>query len=267
VRLVELVAPAAAGKSSLSRAVLGHRRARGRTWVDARSLVRPGRVPGGATLARMLGPRWAAGTRGDLLLAAPGEDAIARSLGAVADDWADFLSVVTAPGSTMAIGDDARIAALDLLARRWFVEAVQLRALLATALVDRPRSGLALLDEGLLHPYKVRAGVGPDLDRQARYLATVPLPDVVLHLDVPDGLVVERLVRLAAERPDRLRLALLPIDDPAALAAAVARDRDAVTAAVETARSRGASVHTIDGSLDLDTQVERVLAVTREATA
>lgn len=270
MRLVELVAPAAAGKSVLTRGLLAAHRPRGRRrrWVDARRLIRPARVPGGSGLARLLPERaWADRAR-DLLLGAPGEDAIARALVSVAEGWADFLTLVVDPVTVDDAGADARATVLALQSRRWFHEALEQRALIETHrrpdVADPSGDTLALLDEGLLHPYKIEAGVGRGTVRQERYLATAPLPDVVLSIAVPDAILVERLERLAIERPDRLRLAMLRIDDPDAIAAEVARGQALVARTLEEIRSRGGVVHIIDGSAPFAAQVEEAMLALEE---
>ena len=255
MRLVELVAPPGAGKSTLARALLRDRRSR--SWSDARDLVRPARLPGGVALARTrtlqrLPRGWRA-----VVLAAASEDDVSRALAAVAEDWRDFLAVTSRPDADDR--PDPRVAALSLLARRWFVEAVGLRALLACAVADGRRDGSALLDEGLLHPYKVDAGVGPDASARAGYLRSVPLPDIVVELRVPDEVLVDRLARLARERPERLRLAMIPASDRPALAAEVHRLQHEVGRSVEAARARGATIVGVDGTMPLPTQVAAIL--------
>lgn len=255
LRLVELVAPPGAGKSTLARALLSDRRAR--SWYDARDLVRPARLAGGVVLARTRTlQRLPRGWR-TVLLAAAGEDDVSRALAAVAEDWRDFLAVTARPDADDR--SDPRVAALSLLARRWFVEAVGLRALLEGAVADGHHGGSALLDEGLLHPYKVDAGVGPDASARADYLRSVPMPGVVVELRVPDEVLIDRLARLALERPERLRLAVIPASDRSALAAEVRRLQHEVGRSVEAARGRGATIVEVDATMPLPEQVAAIL--------
>lgn len=259
MRLVELVAPAGAGKSALARAAL--RRHRG-VLVDARALVRPGRLPGGVGLARRLPAGLARGRLRDLLLAAPTEDDIAAALRAVASPWSEFLALVaegpTAASPSVAAGPTAeRTVELALLARRWSLESLELRAGIEVALVAGVgRAGAALLDEGLLHPHKIDGAVGIDPARRERYRALVPMPALAVGLEVDPATLVARLERRATERPGHPRWAAVVAGD--GLAEHVERSIEDVARTLEVAAERGTAVVRLDGTLDPAEQADRL---------
>lgn len=260
MRLLELVAPAAAGKSVLAAALLRTRPRSG--WVDARRLVRPSRVPGGRPLTDVLPWRLTAGALGDILLGAPSEDATTRALLAVATDWDEFLALIAGAspdaGADGPSADDLRTRVLERVARRWFEDALARQALIVRAVADAAGDTTALLDEGLLHPYKLEAGAGPDPERRRRYRDTVPLPDVVVRPLVPVATIAERLERRAAHRPDALRLTLLAERGRAAFVDEAERTTQEVELMVSRARERGAVVIEVEGLAPLEQQVRAV---------
>lgn len=252
MRLVELVAAPGAGKSALSAALLADRRSG--AWIDARLLGREPRrgagpvlrLPGGATPRRS---RW--------LFAAPSEDRLAAALHALAASHPEFLDLVGACAGPA--GPEVDDPTLRLLARRWFVEALSTRALIESVRGSTAASTRALLDEGLLHPTKLDAGAGGDPARRAQYLATVPMPDLVVTIVQDADTIAERLQRRAAERPAQARLAVLARGGTAAFAEEAGRLTDVVTYVTDAARRRGVPVVELEGATPLGELVTAVL--------
>lgn len=243
--LVEFTGPPAVGKSSLVAA--GVRLGA----VDARrSVLRPRRSrPGSAGHA----PAAATRLRGPLLravadraLRAPDDAESEAALSAVAAEWATFLRLtLTGPGAD--VGTSDADAVLAIVERDWMFDALRLRALLEPICRS---SDLLLLDEGLTHPYKARAVVGPDPGATLQpYAACVPLPDVLVVLDDATDAIVARFRARYRAAPARARWASLgPAPSDAKLAAEIDRTRVAVEVIATTAEARGCRIVRIDAA-------------------
>lgn len=248
LRLVELVGPPGAGKSTLARAALAAARASGSIWVDARLLARRPRLRAPSDRALAIASR----RRGlaTLLLGAPDEAVIAEALDAAAPVLGPLLARAGRGPAT----DDAVLRGLGV---RWALDALAVRALVDAARRDRPAGTVALLDEGLTHPYKLAAldaapTPPPDI------LALVPLPDVLVRVEVPDDVLTARLRRRRDATPAAPRERSWAGE--AGLAAEVERLRTTTDAVVAVATRRGIPVLTIDGTASPQGAAEDLVA-------
>ena len=253
--LLELIGPPAVGKTTLVADAVrqGARDARRQLLRARHPLLRP---VADRARRRPTGRR----TVADRLLVPPGVAAGEAALADVADDWRDYLDLVLA-GLGRPAGPSGTDRTLAVMERGWLLEAVRLRALLEP-LRDGPDA--LLLDEGLTHPYKVHAAVGPDLADVERYAQHVPLPDVLVVIDADRAALVARLLaRRRAER-GRVRWAALPRGgDADAVAAEVDRVGTTVATVATIAERRGGTVVRIDTSAtDPSAAVRQLLDVT-----
>lgn len=241
--LVELVGPPAVGKTTLVAACVREGAA------DVRRTLLSPRHPLLAPLAerarRTPGPAGPRRALADRLLAAPDLASGEAALTAVASSWRPFLELVLAGPSGAPPSTDAGLT-LAVMERAWLLDAIRLRALVAT-LPDS--SDLALLDEGLTHPYKTLAAVGDDPARLERYAALVPLPDVLAVVDLDPDEHAQRLRARHGTGATRARWAALGDDvDAAALRAEIDRVRAVVDRVATAAATRGTPVVRIDAT-------------------
>lgn len=241
--LVELVGPPAVGKSTLVAACVRD----GATDVR-RTLLGP-RHPLLAPLAerarRTPGPDGPRRALADRLLAAPDLASGEAALTAVASSWRSFLELVLAGPSCPPPVSDAGLA-LAVMERTWLLDAIRLRALVATL----PHSSdVALLDEGLTHPYKTLAAIGDDPARLERYAALVPLPDVLAVVALDPAEHARRLRARHGTGAARARWAALGDDvDAAMLQAEIDRVQAVVDRVAAAAAKRGTPVVRIDAT-------------------
>lgn len=241
--LLELVGPPAVGKSTLVAAAVR----RGATDVR-RSLLVP-RHRAVAALADWA--RRSAASGGSLaplagrLLVDPGSVRTEAALTAAATGWRDLLTLVLeGPGGPPPTTPEGL--ALAVVERGWLLDAIRLRALVATLPAG---AGVALLDEGLTHPYKALAAVGDDPTRLARYAAVVPLPDVLVVVGLDPAEHARRVRARHHAMPGRVRWTALggAVDDEV-LDAELARVRRTVDVIAGAAADRGTPVIRLDAT-------------------
>lgn len=249
--LVELVGPPTVGKSTLVAACVR------RGAHDARrSLMRP-RHPALGPLADWA--RRAASGDGLLqslagrLLVVPDDAWTEAQLAAVARAWAPFLDLVLGASTPP---DDR---ALGVMERAWLLEAIRLRALLEP---ERAAGRLDLLDEGVTHPFKVRAVAGDDTVRSEAYARVVPLPDILVVLDADPAVLVPRVRARYATAPARVRWASFGPDADDARIEDTLRSASRTAATIaQAAEDRGCPVIRIDVG---DGPIERTATVLLE---
>lgn len=261
--LIELVGPAASGKSVLADAcvTLGAHDARRSVLRPRRGL--PGRVAPLARRSRVGLVRWLA----DRSLTGPSLEAVEQALASVSPDWQDYLQLLLEV--PIGVSGPPKESALRLLERHWLVEALLLRAQLEATRLD---PALHVLDEGLTHPRKILAACGHDEALIDRCASVVPLPDVLVVVDVEEGILVERSRTRLQESPARLRsLALGGPDsgpDDGRLVADIRRSMAVTDLVAGHARARGCRVVRLrTGGRSPEESAATLLAEVRDARA
>ena len=241
--LVELIGPPAVGKSTLVNAAVR------RGALDARRQLLAPRHPLVAPFSgwarRVTGRKGPLQMVADRVLTEPGFVRIEAALTRMAPDWRAFLMfVLEGPGAPAARTPESL--ALVVMERGWLLDATRLRALISS---QPPHNGVQLLDEGLTHPYKALAAVGEDPSRLHRYAELVPLPDVLVVVELD---VAEHMRRLRARHqrtPGRVRWDALGSNvDDATLLEEVQRVRRTVEVISTAAETRGTPVLHLDAT-------------------
>lgn len=233
LRLIEFIGAPSAGKSTLLHAVLtGPGRAAG--WVDGALLARRPRlsVAGRRAIAASSGRP----TLATLLLGARSESDVIAAL----DAAAPLLGPLLARAGRGSDPDEDPV--LRGLVLRWGLEAAAVRALVERARTSPSAPAIVALDEGLTHPYKLAAFGGTVLGPDE--LAILPLPDVLVHVDVTPSSLVARLRRRREGDPTGPRTRSWPDDD--ALGTEAARLLATVAAVVDEAVRRRVPVVAVD---------------------
>ena len=279
--LLEIAAPPSAGKSTLLQVLRGLAAdpAAGIRWRPAdRAVLRPRWATSTPDILRSPErhpPSW--GPLRRVLFRAPTDAELQEALGAVATSWDDFLRVVV--GGPRIVGSST-VPALEVMAMRWLSESITTRALLELHAAARRSVGrtngavidVLLLDDGLLHPYKLEAAVGRgDVTRREAYLATVPVPDVLVHLDAPVDLITRRLEHRHAARPNSLRARAINASHPdgevPAFAAEAQRLVGLASVMAEALRLRGVPIIRVDAAATTAAQVDELIAGIRSLLA
>lgn len=235
MRLVEFVGPPESGKTTIARRLLSVAAAAEGPWIDGRLLARAPRL-GRSTpslLAFASRRTWIA----DLLLGARDEAASEAALSAAAPVLGGLL---TRAGR----GTIANDPVLRGLVLRWALEALDVRAAVEASRPRLSASTVAVLDEGMTHPYKIAAFAEPG--DVADVLPLLPLPDVLVRTVVPDEVLIERLDRRRRASPTGARGRTWT--SRAALADEVRRVATVVGMVGDEAERRGVPVIEVDGT-------------------
>lgn len=245
MRLVEFVGPPCAGKTTVAaRLLAGARGAPGRApdgWSDAHLLARRARFRGAAALHSRL-PRRPVGasTLDALLLRGPDEADLEAALQARGEAWRGLLERIPRAGRET---DPV----LGALTTRWTIDAVLLRASIEAARSAARQDRVAVLDEGVTHPYKLAAICDPeDPEDVATLMPWVPMPDVLVRFDLAPDVLAARMLDRRRERPDGPRARSW--SSAAEVSADVRRTTLLVAAVVDEATRRGTPVLTVDAA-------------------
>lgn len=248
LRLVEFIGPPGSGKTTLMRAVLAAAHGRGSRWIDARLLARRPRLHSPSD--RLLAIASRSRSISTLLLGAPDEATVAAALDASATAMSPLLARVGRARTS----DDEVLRGLGI---RWMLDAIVARALIDQELRNRPSLTIALLDEGLTHPYKL-ATLGPDPIPPMDVLALVPLPDLLVRFQIPEDVLLGRLRARRDRTPTGPRERSWASESD--LVAEVEHLAAAVEAVATLAARRGIPVLTADGTMPLRAAAQDLVA-------